>query len=297
MKSTVGLIGVGLMGKGIATNIVKHGYALHVMAHAGNQPLDDLIAAGVSVHSTPAQVARASEILILCLTGSPQVESVVTGPEGVMAGLARGATLVDCSTSLPTSTVRIAAIVQAAGGNFADAAMTRTPKHAMEGKLNLLVGADAATLAALRPLLATFSENITHCGPVGAGHRMKLLHNYVSLGFMSVLAEVGAHAKLAGIAPDVLIDVLAKGGGAGTALERMAPFLARADPAGILFSIGNAQKDLAYYCETAQDTGAVLAIADSVRRTLGKAVEQGHAQAYFPELAAILENQARHRSE
>lgn len=296
MKSTVGLIGVGLMGKGIATNIVKHGYSLHVMAHAGNQPLDDLIAAGVTVHATPAQVARASQVVILCLTGSPQVESVISGPDGVIEGLARGATLVDCSTSLPTSTGKIAGIVQAAGATFVDAAMTRTPKHAMEGKLNLLVGADAGALAALRPLLATFSENITHCGPVGTGHRMKLLHNYVSLGFMSVLAEVGAHAKLAGIAPEVLIDVLAKGGGAGTALERMAPFLAHADPAGILFSLGNAQKDLTYYCETAQDSGAVRAIAESIRQTLDTAVALGHGQAYFPELAAILENQARHRS-
>ena len=108
--------------------------------------------------------------------------------------------------------------------------MTRTAKDAHEGRLNLLVGGDAALFDEVRPLLACFAENMTLAGPIGAGHRMKLLHNYVSLGFVALLAEAAACAQRAGVAPEIFVEVLAKGGrrrGAGSpeALHHIARFI------------------------------------------------------------------------
>jgi len=279
------------MGHGIAWNIANAGYRLTVLDHPGNQPVDDLCTMGAAVASSIADLVSACDVVILCVTGSPQVEAILTGDTGVVAHLRTGMVVVDCSTALPDSTERMAEAVARAGCRFMDAAMTRLPQHARAGTLNLLVGADPALLQELRPLLETFSENITHIGDVGAGHRMKLLHNYVSLGFMTLLAEVAAHAEKAGIDPSILIDVLAKGGGGGAALDRVAPFLLTGDPSAVPFFISNAAKDLAYYRTTAASAGACHGIADAVGRTLEAVVADGHGQDFVPQLAALLKTQ------
>jgi 3-hydroxyisobutyrate dehydrogenase-like beta-hydroxyacid dehydrogenase len=291
MKQTVGMVGIGLMGHGIATNLVKHGHPLAVMTHPGNQPLDALLAAGAQALPTAAAVAAQADVVILVLTGSPQVEEVLTGPSGVLQGLRPGTVVIDCSTAVPASTLRMAQAVQAAGGRFLDCPMTRTPKEAAEGRLNLLVGGDADLLDACRPLLQCFAENITHAGPVGAGHSMKLLHNYVSLGTVALLAEAAACAARNGVAPDVFVDVLTKGGGGGTALTRLQPFLLTGDANGLRFSIANAAKDLGYYHQMAGDAGAALGIAGAVLATLQTAQAQCAPGTYLPELARLLQRQ------
>ncbi len=288
MNIAVGMVGIGLMGHGIASNLVKHGHALAVLEHAGNQPLDGLKAAGVQIFQRAAALAARSDVVILVLTGSPQVEAVLTGPGGVVEGLRPGTVVIDCSTAIPSSTVRMAQLVQAAGGRFLDTPMTRTPKEAAEGRLNLLVGGDAALLDECRPLLECFAENITHAGPVGAGHSMKLLHNYVSLGTVALLSEAAACAARSGVAPAVFVDVLAKGGGGGTALERMKPFLLARDSSGLRFSIANARKDMGYYNAMAADAGAAQAIATAVLATLDGALARTDPDTLLPELAALL---------
>jgi 3-hydroxyisobutyrate dehydrogenase-like beta-hydroxyacid dehydrogenase len=284
----IGMVGIGLMGHGIATNLVKHGHALGVLEHAGNQPLDGLLAAGTQVFTSAAALAARSDIVILVLTGSPQVEAVLTGEGGVLKGLQPGSVVIDCSTAIPSSTLRMAELVQAAGSRFLDSPMTRTPKEAAEGRLNLLVGGDAAVLDLCRPVLQCFAENITHVGPVGAGHGMKLLHNYVSLGMASLVAEAAACATRSGVAPAVFVDVLAKGGGGGTALERMRPFLLAGDTSGLRFSIANARKDLDYYNTMAADADAQRAIAAAVLATLDGALAKAEPGALLPEIAGLL---------
>jgi len=284
----IGMIGIGLMGHGIATNLQKHGHALAVLDHAGNQPLDGLKAGGAQVCTSSAALAARSDVVILVLTGSPQVEAVLTGEGGVLAGLRPGSVVIDCSTAIPSSTLRMAAAVQAAGSHWLDSPMTRTPKEAAEGRLNLLVGGDAAVLARCRPLLQCFAENISHVGPAGAGHGMKLLHNYVSLGMATLLAEAAACASRSGVAPEVFVDVLAKGGGGGTALERLKPFLLAGDPNGLRFSIANAAKDLGYYNAMAADADAQRAIAAAVLATLEGTAAQAAPGALLPEVAGLL---------
>jgi 3-hydroxyisobutyrate dehydrogenase-like beta-hydroxyacid dehydrogenase len=277
-----------MMGHGIASNIVKHGYELAVLEHPGNQPLDALKAAGAVGFASARELAARSDAVILVVTGSPQVEAVLTGAGGVLEGLRPGSVVIDCSTAIPSSTVRMARAVQAAGARFLDAPMTRTPKEAAEGRLNLLVGGDVALLEECRPLLKCFAENITHVGPVGSGHGMKLLHNYVSLGMVALLAEAAACAERSGVAADAFVDVLAKGGGGGIALERLKPFLLARDPSGLRFSIANARKDLDYYNAMASDAGAHKEIAGAVLSTFEEALAHGAPETLVPELVTLL---------
>lgn len=284
----IGMVGIGLMGHGIASNLARHGWPLTVLEHPGNQPLDRLRLAGVRTECSAARLAAGADVVIVCVTGSPQVEAVLLGEDGVLAGLRPGAIVVDCSTAIPSSTARIAAAVRAAGGRFIDAPMTRTPKEAAQGRLNLLVGGDAADVEECRPLLACFAENIVHAGGTGAGHRMKLLHNYVSLGSVALLAEAAACARRAGIDASVLVDVLAAGGGGGTALERLRPALLAGDTSALKFAMANARKDLGYYAEMAGETHAADRIAGAVLRTFDAGVEAGGPQAMVLELVELL---------
>ena len=284
----IGMVGIGMMGLGIATNLQKKGYQLGLLEHPGNQPLDALKAGGAQGFTSASALAARSDVVILVLTGSPQVEAVLTGPDGVLKGLRPGTVVMDCTTAIPASTQRMAAAVQAAGGRFLDTAMTRTPKEAMEGRLNLLVGGDAALLEEVRPILGCYAENITHAGPVGAGHSMKLLHNYCSLGMVALLSEAAACAQRNGVAFDVFVDVLAKGGAGGTALERVKPFLLARDPSGLRFTVANACKDLGYYNTMAADAGAEQTIAAAVLSLLDRALAQAGDKALLPELTEIL---------
>jgi len=276
------------MGHGIARNVLAHGYTLTLLEHPGNQPVADLLEAGAATQTSARAMAAQSDVVILCVTGSPEVEAVLTGPDGVLRGLRPGTVVIDCSTAIPVSTEEMAAAVQAAGGCFIDAPMTRTAQAAREGRLNLLVGGDEAVVRKVMPLLRTFAENVTHAGPIGAGHRLKLLHNFVSIGSVALLAEAAACASRGGIASQVFVDVLASGGGAGVALERMRPYLLEGDSSAMEFFMANALKDLSYYVQMAGDTRADHRIGDAVRTTLDGAVKKGGPKALLPELVALL---------
>lgn len=290
----IGIIGVGLMGHGIAANIVKHGYPLTLLEHAGNQPVDDLLAAGATTAKSAANIAAAADIVILCVTGTPQVESVLYGSGGVLDGIRPGVVVIDCSTAIPSSTTRIAASVEKAGGRFLDAPMTRTPKEAAEGRLNLIVGGERALFDQCRPLLECFAENIVYAGPVASGHRLKLLHNFVSLGFSALLAEAAACAERAGVDAAVLMEVLASGGGDGVILRRLRPYIEARDNSGFRFTILNALKDMTYYTTMAEELGAADGTAQAVRHAYEQASHQADARATVPELVSLLASQATH---
>lgn len=287
MSDTIGIVGVGLMGHGIATNIRKAGWPLGFVRHPGNQPTDDLLAAGVWAVDTPAELAARCDVVILCVTGSPQVEAVLTGPDGVLAGLRPGAVVIDCSTALPESTRRMAALVEEAGGRMLDAPMTRTPKEAAEGRLNLIVGGDSAVFEAQLGLLRSFADRITHVGGTGSGHTLKLLHNYVSLGFSAVLCEAAAAANRAGVDPAALQAVLAQGGGAGVILDRLSPFILDKDSSGFRFSLSNAAKDLDYYSQMAAGLGTPAAIAAAIAEAYSAQADGGNGGRFVPELIEL----------
>lgn len=285
---TISIIGVGLMGHGIAINVQKHGWKLGFLDHPGNQPADDLLGAGAKNHASIAELASASDIIILCVTGTPQVEAIMAGEGGLLANIKSGTFIIDCSTAIPGSTIALAKKVEEAGSTMLDAPMTRTAKEAAEGRLNLIVGGDKKGFEYVRPLLEAFAENISYAGASGAGHKMKLLHNYVSLGFLAVLGEAAASAKRGDVDPKVFTDILASGGGASVALERMKPFIVEGDNTGLQFSIANACKDIGYYLQMAEELNATTSGAEGLIATYKDAMAKSNDEAYVPEIVDIL---------
>jgi 3-hydroxyisobutyrate dehydrogenase-like beta-hydroxyacid dehydrogenase len=284
----LGMIGIGNMGHGIASTLVEHGYSVAFLDHPGNQPVDDLVAAGARPVSGLGALTAESDVVILCVTGSPEVEAVLMGADGVLEHLRAGMVVIDHSTAIPSSTMRIADAVTKAGGRFLDAPMTGTPKDAAAGRLGLLVGGDTALFEEYRPLLASYAAKIVHAGPVGAGHTLKLLHNFVSIGFAGVLSEAVACAGRAGVDAGLFMEVLANGGGKSTMLDRMRPYVESRDMTAYRFSIGNAAKDLGYYTTLAAELGASRTTANAIHQVFAAAASSGHGQETVPEMVTIL---------
>lgn len=290
----IGMIGIGLMGHGIAANILKSGRRVSFLDHPGNQPFGDLLELGAKRVQTIPELVQDIDLLLTCVTGAPQVRAVLIEKGGAIESLTEGQGVIDLSTSLPETSQDIAMALSKIGVKFSDAAMTRTPKEAQAGKLNLLVGADAALFAEIKPLLEVFAENIIHTGGVGTGHLMKLIHNFVSLGFSAVLIEAATYAKQADVQRDVLLEVLGKGSGAGVIFERFQPFVQTGDTSAFNFSIANATKDLGYYCDVLQNDGGdnnqtQYALAKTLHALYLSAVEAGYAQKSVFELSKFLE--------
>lgn len=286
-RQKVGVIGVGMMGHGIALNILKNGYPLTFLDHPGNQPVGDLIALGAKPGISVADVAKFAEVIILCVTGTPQVEAVVYGEDGLLSNLRPGTVVIDCSTAIPSSSQRIAHDIESKGGRFMDAPMTRTPKEAAAGRLNLIVGSEESLFEQQEPLLRAFAENVTYAGAVGSGHQMKLLHNFVSMGFAAILAEAAACAGKSGVGKAVFLEVLSKGGGDGVVLNRMRPYIESGDDSGFRFSLPNGLKDLTYYHTMAEQAGAYSVMAQAAKNTFAEGASQ-EPQATIPELVRLL---------
>ena len=287
-KRRLGFIGVGMMGHGLAKNLLKQGHHMSLLEHPGNQPVDDLRQMGGRTVATPREVADAADVVFLCVTGSPQVEACVYGADGLLEGLRAGAIVVDASTADPVSTVKVAAAVQARGGSYVDAPMTRTPQHAEDGCVNVMLGGDPATIAEVRPLIEAYAENIFIGGEVGSGHRMKLLHNYISLGTLALLAEAYTCANKAGIDRQVLTEVLATGGGDSVVLKRLTPFLESGDTGSMLFSLTNAGKDLRYFTHMAEELQVAAFVGEAVHQSYITAANLGGGDKMLPEILNVM---------
>ncbi len=169
------------------------------------------------------------------------------------------------------------------GVGFVDAAMTRTPVEAAQGRLNLLIGGIEETYRGVEPLLETFSENRFYAGGPGAGHKLKLLHNFVSIGMALLVGEAGACAAEGGVDPNVFVDVLAKGGGYGAALDRVGPFISQGDTSKMQFAVANAHKDLSYYAEMAKEMNVSRFAADGLLAGAQALMDAGMADAFLSE--------------
>jgi len=288
IKQNIGMIGIGLMGHGIAKNLLQKGYPVMLLEHPGNQPVQDLLAMGARTTALCKELANTNTVIIICVTGSQQVEEVVTGKAGILSGLQKGATVIDCSTIEPHVTPRMAQAVSGHGGTYLDAPLTRTPKEAEAGRLNVMVGGDADQVDLIRPILAAFCENIYHAGPVASGHTLKLLHNFISLTNCLLLAEAVVCAQRSNISLEVLTEVLASGGGGSTALQRLIPYLQQSDSSSFRFSLANSLKDLSYYQAFAQHIDTPRELADAAAATLADNVDDSNGMQPLPTLIDIL---------
>jgi len=284
VKQRIGFIGVGLMGHGMAKNIVEEGYALTVLGRRNRQPVDDLIGRGAAEAKTAAELARRSDVVFLCVTGSPEVEDIMFRKDGLLDGLSTGMIVADSSTAEPTSTAKVAAAVAERGGRFVDTPLVRTPKEAEEGRLAVMTGGDPATIEEIRPILQTFAEVIIHAGPLGSAHKLKLINNFLALAVAASVAEAIATATKSGVNLKALTDIATSGGADSVMLRRLSKYYLEGDDGMAKFAISNACKDLRYYTHLAESIPAAAFIGEAVHQTLQLAEIQGFGDKYLPRL-------------
>jgi 3-hydroxyisobutyrate dehydrogenase-like beta-hydroxyacid dehydrogenase len=287
-KVRVGLIGVGLMGHGIGKNILAKGYPLAVLAHRNRAPVEDLVKLGAREAVTPRAMAESCDVVILCVTGSPQVEETVYGSNGILAGLKPGLVIADCTTAEPSSTRKIAAEIGARGGRFADTPMVRTPKEAEAGKLALMVGGEKSVIEELRPILSCFADTIVYAGPVGTAHALKLVNNFIALGTAAVVAEAIVTAEKSGVDMKALRDIVTSGGGNSVMFERLIKVPLDDDDTAAKFAISNARKDLRYYTAIAEQLPVAAFLAEAVHQTFVLAENLGYGSRYIARLIDAL---------
>ena len=292
MKQRIGFIGIGMMGHGMARNLLAKGYPLILKANRHRERLADLLAAGAAEATSNAEVARTSDIVFICVSTSPQVESIVHGPEGLLAQARPGLYIVDTSTAEPASTARLRADAEARGARYVDAPLARTPKEAEEGRLNTMVGADAADFAALEPVLRAFCENVFHVGPPGSGHVLKLVNNMLAMSMAASIAEAVAVAAKGGLALDKLFEVVSAGGVNSGIFQMMVGRMLQGDLGGLKFAIGNAQKDLRYYTHLAESLPVPSFMGEAAHQTFVQASSLGYADQFIASLFEVQERLA-----
>ena len=287
--ATIGFIGAsGLMGHGMAKNLLAKGHALALTVHRNRDRVADLLAAGAVERRTAAELAQASEIVFLCVTGSPQVEASLSAPDGVLAGARRGLVVVDCSTSEPDSTARMREACAAAGATLVDAPLTRTPIEAEAGRLNVMVGADAATFAKIEPVLRAFAENVFHVGGPGAGHVVKLLNNFIAQAICTATAEAFAVGQRAGIEPKKLVEIVSAGAVNSGLFQMMAKTL-DGDLGALRFELDNARKDIRYYTHLGEGLAIPTVVGEAVHQSLVLASALGYGKKFVPSLVEAQE--------
>ncbi len=283
-KQRIGFIGLGLMGQGMATNILAKGWPLTVMAHRNRAPVEALVALGASEAATPRAVAEASDVVFLCVTGSPEVRSVIEGPDG-LAAAGRPLLVVDCSTSDPAVTVELAARLADDGITLIDAPLGRTPADAKAGTLDVMVGGADDAVERARPMIETFAGRIVRTGPTGTGHMMKLLNNFLSMGYAAIYSEALALGRKAGLTPQVF-DTVIRGGRMDCGFyQTFMRWTLEADPEAHRFAIRNGLKDLTYLSAYANAAGLPNPLGSAARNSFAFAVSAGHGDDYVPTLA------------
>ena len=285
MTMKIGFIGVGLMGHGAAKNILSGGYPLTVMAHRNRKPVDDLISRGAEEAKTPAELAAKVDLLFTCVSDSRVMTEVVSGDQGVLAGVREGLVLVDMTTAEPSSTLALADSLSAKGATMVDGPVTLTPKEAEEGRLNIMIGAEKAVFERIKPVLDTFCERIFHTGPLGSAHTLKLINNFLTLGNAALAVEACTAAGKAGVDPKMMVDLISVSGGDSASFQRMARLLTGdGDPSRSAFAIRNAKKDVSYFWNLAENQQVYAPLADGVRRWYDLAIMLGYGDEMMPRL-------------
>lgn len=268
----VGLIGAGMMGHGMAANLLRHGHQVSVIAHRNRAPVEDLVGKGAHEVTSLAEMAEA-EAILLCVTTSKVVEETLAK---LKPHLRAGQIILDSGTSAPAVTKLLAHELEALGVAYADIPLTGGPEQAEQGVLGVLCGATPKTFARIEPLLACFATTVRHFGPPGSGHTAKLISNYLVTGMVALVAEAFGAARQATIDWQDLYEVMLNGSGNSGVLRKMVEPALKGDFDGYRFALANAAKDIGYYAELAEGLGCSSKLTDSVAEIFARAVETGH---------------------
>lgn len=263
-KLTIGFIGVGYMGHGMAKNILKGGYPLWVKGNRNRQPIESLVGMGAQEASSIKELAQNCDIIHLCLSNSEQVQAAIRD-DGILSGARPGTIVIDTSTSDPTVTLALAAELAEAGMYMVDAPLGRTPKEAESGELDAMVGCDEEIFAKVQPVIDCWAGTITRIGEVGTGHKMKLLMNFLGASYASLYSEAISLGAAVGISPQAFREVIAPSRLGSGFFNTFMQYVCERDENAHKFSIDNMAKDIRYVNAMATDAGVMNVMASAAR--------------------------------
>jgi 3-hydroxyisobutyrate dehydrogenase-like beta-hydroxyacid dehydrogenase len=288
-QTIAGFIGLGVMGEPMCRNLRQRSGNRVQAFDLKPGPLQRLSADGVEAAQTAGAVARECDVVFVSMPSGKELAALAQGKDGLLEHARPGQVMVDLGTSPVSLTRELAAAFAERGAAYLDAPVARTRQAAESGTLAVMVGGDAETLEIVRPLMACFASDITHCGAVGSGQVTKILNNMVLFQTVTALSEAYAIARSAGVDPAVLFDALSKGSADSFALRNhgIKAILPRQFPLRA-FPVSYARKDLEYALDLAADGGIEAEGARNVLRLFEQAIDAGEGEAYFPVISRIL---------
>jgi 3-hydroxyisobutyrate dehydrogenase len=282
----VGFLGLGTMGAAMAANLARAGFAVTAWNRSpGRAP--ELDALGVSRSASPADVARSVDVLVICVSDTPDVKAVLFGPDGVASGARAGQLVIDCSTIAPSATRDFAARLAALGMDLVDAPVSGGSEGAQKATLTIFCGGEAEAVERARPILSAMGKTITHVGPSGSGQAVKAVNQVILAGTYIGVAEGIVLAMKAGLDVGQVVDAL--GGGAAQSwvlANRSARMIANDYPLG--FKVELHRKDLAIALDLAREMGAELPVTELAADFETDLVADGHAADDMSALARVI---------
>jgi len=255
-KESIGFIGTGIMGKPMARNLLKAGYPVTVHNRTKSKA-QDLVSQGAAWAATAAKAAAGSDIVITCVTDTPDVEAVLLGPDGVIENAHPGLICVDMSTISPAATKEMGRTLGAKGVTLIDAPVSGGEIGAIEAKLSIMIGGPKEAVEKVLPVMLVMGQTVTHCGPLGSGQITKLANQVMVIHTIMSIAEGLAFAEKAGLDLETTLKVTSAGAAGSHSLKALGPKIIAGDlkPA---FMVDLQQKDLRL----------VLEYADQVKQPL-----------------------------
>ena len=283
MQETIGFVGVGHMGHGMAKSLLAAGFPLTVIAHRNRAPVEDLVAQGATEAKGLAELAERSSVIHICAPGSPEVEAIV---DDLMTSMTEGAVIIDCSTSDPNSTVSLAKHLSDNGFHMADAPLGGTPVQAAAGELSTMVGAADEVFERIRPIISAWASAIVHIGPSGSGHKMKLLNNFLSLGYAALYSEALALSRKVGFTTHQFDSVIRGGRMDCGFYQTFMGYAVEGNRDAHKFTLTNAVKDLRYLEAMADGVSLENPIGNAVKNSFVLAHSAGGSgpEDYIPHL-------------
>jgi 3-hydroxyisobutyrate dehydrogenase len=293
IQQKIGFVGLGIMGQGMAANLLKTGFALTVWNRTESK-MQPLVDEGATAAISPAELAANSEIIVVCVSDTPDVEAVILGDEGIIHGATDGDLVVDCSTISPQATRDIAAALNAKNVHMLDAPISGGSEGAANGTLSIMVGGDEAQVERAMPVLKAMGKTITHVGGQGAGQTVKLVNQILVVGTMQAVSEALLFAQAGGLDLQKTLDAVTGGAAGSWMLSNRGPQVVERDwrPG---FTIDLQQKDLRLVLQAADELAVPIpatALIFQLYRTLqrqGLGDEGNHALVKALELMAGLE--------
>ena len=286
----VGFLGLGTMGAAMAANLARTGFAVTAWNRTP-RPRPDLEALGATIAATPADVARSTDVVVICVSDTPDVEAVLFGPDGVASGARHGQLVVDCSTISPSATRDFAGRLAGAGVVLVDAPVSGGSEGAQKATLTIFCGGATADVERARPILAAMGTTITHVGPSGSGQAVKAVNQVILAGTYIGVAEGIVLAMKAGLDVEQVVGAL--GGGAAQSwvlANRSGRMIANDYPLG--FKVALHRKDLGIALDLAREMGADLPVSALAAAFEDDLIAGDHAEEDMSALARVIRDRS-----